>query len=145
MYAQPRWQISVLTGIRTWYSQVTSPSRYEWAIGVDFKRVNIIQIWQNVGQRFWSLRPKKNIVCSRFPTDPIKTCATQIYFMDSCYGWDLVTLQNVTRRRGLSKSVKKQKIVTYCTDNTWMEVHLAPNKRKKFLPTDWLKWQKKMK
>ena len=30
-----------------------------------------------------SLRPKKkNIVCFRFPTDPIKTCATQIYFMD---------------------------------------------------------------
>ena len=27
-------------------------------------------------------RPKKNIVCFRFPTDPIKTCATQIYFMD---------------------------------------------------------------
>ena len=25
---------------------------------------------------------KKNIVCFRFPTDPIKTCATQIYFMD---------------------------------------------------------------
>ena len=24
---------------------------------------------------------KKNIVCFRFPTDPIKTCATQIYFM----------------------------------------------------------------
>ena len=29
-----------------------------------------------------SLGPKKNIVCFRFPTDPIKTCATQIYFMD---------------------------------------------------------------
>ena len=28
------------------------------------------------------IRPKKNIVCFRFPTDPIKTCATQIYFMD---------------------------------------------------------------
>ena len=28
------------------------------------------------------LRPKKNIVCFRFSTDPIKTCATQIYFMD---------------------------------------------------------------
>ena len=27
-------------------------------------------------------RLKKNIVCFRFPTDPIKTCATQIYFMD---------------------------------------------------------------
>ena len=25
---------------------------------------------------------KKNIVCFRFPTDPIKTCVTQIYFMD---------------------------------------------------------------
>ena len=25
---------------------------------------------------------KKNIVCFRFPTDPIKTCAIQIYFMD---------------------------------------------------------------
>ena len=25
---------------------------------------------------------KKNIVCFRFPTDSIKTCATQIYFMD---------------------------------------------------------------
>ena len=33
VYAQPRWQISVPTGIRTWYPQVTSPSRYEWAIG----------------------------------------------------------------------------------------------------------------
>ena len=29
-----------------------------------------------------AIRPKKNIVCFRFPTDPIKTCATQIYFMD---------------------------------------------------------------
>ena len=29
----------------------------------------------------WGL--KKNIVCFRFPTDPIKTCATQIYFIDS--------------------------------------------------------------
>ena len=29
-----------------------------------------------------SLGLKKNIVCFRFPTDPIKTCATQIYFMD---------------------------------------------------------------
>ena len=29
-----------------------------------------------------ALRPKKNIVCFRFPTDPIKTCATQIYFID---------------------------------------------------------------
>ena len=28
------------------------------------------------------VRPKKNIVCFRFPTDPVKTCATQIYFMD---------------------------------------------------------------
>ena len=27
------------------------------------------------------LRPKK-IVCFRFPTDPIKKCATLIYFMD---------------------------------------------------------------
>ena len=27
-------------------------------------------------------RPKKNIVCSRFPTNPIKTYGTQIYFMD---------------------------------------------------------------
>ena len=31
--AQPRWQISVPTGIRTRYTQVTSPCRYEWAIG----------------------------------------------------------------------------------------------------------------
>ena len=31
----------------------------------------------------WSeIRPKKNIVCFRFLTDPIKTCATQIYLMD---------------------------------------------------------------
>ena len=28
-----------------------------------------------------SLGLEKNIVCFRFPTDPIKTCATQIYFM----------------------------------------------------------------
>ena len=28
------------------------------------------------------LRPKKKIVCFRFLTDPIKTCATQIYFID---------------------------------------------------------------
>ena len=33
VYAQPRWQISGPTGIRTWYLQVTSSSRYEWAIG----------------------------------------------------------------------------------------------------------------
>ena len=26
--------------------------------------------------------PKKNIVCFRFPTEPIKTCAIQIYFMN---------------------------------------------------------------
>ena len=32
VYAQPRWQISGPTRIRTWYLQVTSPSRYEWAI-----------------------------------------------------------------------------------------------------------------
>ena len=31
--AQPRWQISGPTGNRIWYLQVTSPSRYEWAIG----------------------------------------------------------------------------------------------------------------
>ena len=31
---------------------------------------------------FKYIRPKKNIVCFRFPTDPIKTCATQIYFLD---------------------------------------------------------------
>ena len=32
---KPRWQISGPTGIRTWYLQVTSPTRYERAIGVD--------------------------------------------------------------------------------------------------------------
>ena len=31
--AQPRWQITIPTGIRTWYPQVTSPSRHKWAIG----------------------------------------------------------------------------------------------------------------
>ena len=31
---------------------------------------------------YYMPRPKKNIVCFRFPTDPVKTCATQIYFMD---------------------------------------------------------------
>ena len=33
VYTQPRWQISGQTRIQTWYLQVTSPSRYEWAIG----------------------------------------------------------------------------------------------------------------
>ena len=36
-YAQPRWQISGPTGIRTWYPHVTSPSRYEWAIEASFR------------------------------------------------------------------------------------------------------------
>ena len=29
-----------------------------------------------------ALGPKKKIVCFRFPTDPIKTCSTQIYFIN---------------------------------------------------------------
>ena len=37
IYAQPRWQIPVPAGIRTWYHQVTSPSRYEWVIGAGRK------------------------------------------------------------------------------------------------------------
>ena len=36
----------------------------------------------NIQWLFVCLGLKKNIVCFRFPTDPIKTCATQIYFMD---------------------------------------------------------------
>ena len=74
---------------------------------------------------------KKNIVCFRFPTDPIKTCATQIYFMDFkkkkkkkiffFFSQEIkkfrdelptvvkVTLKNVTKRRVGSKNVKKTK------------------------------------
>ena len=44
IYARSRWQISVPTGIRTWYPQVTSPSRYEWAIGAGLKHVMIGQL-----------------------------------------------------------------------------------------------------
>ena len=33
VFAPPWWQISGPTKIRAWYIQVTSPSRYEWAIG----------------------------------------------------------------------------------------------------------------
>ena len=36
----------------------------------------------NNTERWSNIRPKKNIVCFRFVTDPIKKCATQIYFMD---------------------------------------------------------------
>ena len=75
---------------------------------------------------------KKNIVCSRFPTDPIKTCATQIYFMgfqkkkkkkffffffqgihklrdDLLTVRKVTLLKNVTKRRGGSKSIQKTK------------------------------------
>ena len=45
--------------------------------------------WMNELIDGWAVRwsmvqkgPKKNIVCFRFPTDPIKTCATQIYLID---------------------------------------------------------------
>ena len=43
VYAQRRWQISVPTGIRTWYPQVTSPSRYGWAIGAC---PHFIRVWR---------------------------------------------------------------------------------------------------
>ena len=68
-------------------------------------------------------RPKKNIVCFRFSTDPIKTCATQIYFMNSKKKIhklrdELLAAVKVTKKtlrkgeEGL-KSVKKNRYVMY--------------------------------
>ena len=44
-------------------------------VNVDFTDIKILLYADDLGL-------KKDIVCTRFPTDPIKTCATQIYFMD---------------------------------------------------------------
>ena len=41
---QPRWQISAPTEIQTWYPQVTSPSRYEWAIGAGLLSVYYVEV-----------------------------------------------------------------------------------------------------
>ena len=89
---------------------------------------NIIRLCKGLRSE-QGIRPKKNIVCFRFPTDPIKTCATQIYFMDFqkkkkknfFFFFEIhklkdellavvkVTEKNVTKRRGGSKSVQKTK------------------------------------
>ena len=51
-------------------------------VSIDFqKKIRHAVILQTTGL-LYKLGLKKNIVCFRFPTDPIKTCATQIYFMD---------------------------------------------------------------
>ena len=41
---------------------------------------DVINFWDQTISK-WPIRPKKNIVCFRFATDPIKTGASRIYFM----------------------------------------------------------------
>ena len=70
--------------------------------------------------KLWKYLQWKNIVCFRFPTNPIKTCATQIYLIfffleiyklrDGLLAVVKVTKKNVTKRRGGGvKSVQKTK------------------------------------
>ena len=44
--------------------------------------VKLIDAYYLLQYKKETLGLKKNIVCFRFPTDPVKTCETQIYFMD---------------------------------------------------------------